>query len=211
LLAARLGKRPLERYGLTEAGFVLSNLYEGERLAASVGFPLPGVEVAVVGPDADPVADGTDGEIVVRGPQVFAGYGVDAADRTSFLPDGWFRTGDVGNRSPDTGDVRITGRLKEMIITGGMNVFPREVELALEAQDGVVEAAVVGRPSSRWGEEVCAYVVTDRRVDFEALADALRAVLAPHKRPKRFAVVDALPRNSLGKLVRAKLPHWPPD
>ena len=92
-----------------------------------------------------------------------------------------------------------------------MNVFPREVELALEAQDGVVEAAVVGRPSLRWGEEVCAYLVTDRDLDIGALDESLREVLAPHKRPKRFAVVDRLPRNSLGKLVRSRLPDWPPE
>jgi malonyl-CoA/methylmalonyl-CoA synthetase len=208
---ARFGQRPLERYGLTEAGFVLSNRYEGERLAGSVGYPLPGVEVDVVGHDGQPVPDGADGEIVVRGPQVFGGYGLDGDDTTSFFADGWLRTGDIGNRSLETGAISITGRLKELIISGGMNVFPREIELALESQDGVVEAAVVGVPSARWGEEVCAFVVTDGSVDTSAVAEAVRVLLAPHKRPKRYTIVDTLPRNALGKLVRSRLPEWPSE
>ena len=200
-----LGTRPLERYGLTEAGFVLSNLYAGERRADSVGYPLPGVEVELVDAQLRPVPDGTDGEVVVRGPQVFAGYLDDPDPAATWTPDGWFRTGDLANRSPVTGAISITGRIKELIITGGLNVAPREVELAIEAQPHVRAAAVVGVPSTRWGEEVTAFVEADPGFDPASMLAALRAELAAYKCPKRCVVVDVLPRNHLGKLLRAEL------
>jgi malonyl-CoA/methylmalonyl-CoA synthetase len=204
-VAATLGQRPLERYGLTEAGFVLSNLYE-HREAGRVGYPLPGIEVGIVDHAGQPVADNTDGEIIVRGPQVFAGYGPAAEDTSAFLPGGWFRTGDLGRRSSPSAAIAITGRLKELIISGGMNVSPREVELVLESQPGVREAAVVGRPSPRWGEEVCAFLVTNGTVDIAAIDRSIRSALAAHKRPKRYAVIESLPRNAMGKLDRSRLP-----
>jgi malonyl-CoA/methylmalonyl-CoA synthetase len=203
-LTDAFGTRPLERYGLTECGFVLSNPYDGPRLAGSVGYPLPGIEVELVDPAFAPVPDGTDGEIVVRGPQVFGGY-LGGVGADSMLPNGWFRTGDVGNRSPDSGAISITGRLKELIITGGLNVYPREIELVLEAQPGVHAAAVVGVPSERWGEEVTAFVEADPGLDTDALAAAIRPLLAPYKRPKSIHVIETLPRNALGKLVRTAL------
>lgn len=237
-LAEVLGHRPLERYGLTETGFVLSNLCDGERLGGAVGYPLPGAEVRIVDPAGTPTPDGTVGEIVVRGPQVFAGYsgadhgpddsGARAAAPTSgflgdaghgtddtdaraanladgFLDGGWFRTGDLGVRDPGTGAVSVTGRSKDVIITGGLNVHPVEVEQVLEAQPGVRAAAVAGLPSERWGEEVTAFVVADGPLDTGELAAVAATALAPYKRPKRYIVVDDLPRNHMGKLVRSRL------
>lgn len=199
-----LGHRPLERYGLTETGFVLSNLHDGDRLGGAVGYPLPGAEVRIADSAGAPVPDGTVGEIVLRGPQVFAGYsGADVAG--DFLPGGWFRTGDLGRRDPGTGAFSVTGRLKEMIITGGLNVYPVEVEQVLEAQPGVRAAAVAGCPSERWGEEVTAFVVADGSLDTAELAAAAAAELAPYKRPKRYVLVDDLPRNHMGKILRSRL------
>ena len=206
-LAEVLGHRPLERYGLTETGFVLSNLHDGERLGGAVGYPLPGAEVRIVDPAGSPAPDGTVGEIVVRGPQVFAGYsGSESTDPAGgFLDGGWFRTGDLGVRDPGTGAVSVTGRSKDVIITGGLNVHPVEVEQVLEAQPGVRAAAVAGLSSERWGEEVTAFVVPDGPLDTGELAAAAAVELAPYKRPKRYIVVDDLPRNHMGKLVRSRL------
>ena len=227
-----LDHRPLERYGLTETGFVLSNLHDGQRLAGAVGYPLPGAEVRIVDPSGMPAPDGSVGEIAVRGPQVFAGYSVadsgpddsaagrgarffrrfarrerdsEQTDASDFLPGGWFRTGDLGQRDPGTGAFSVTGRSKEMIITGGLNVYPVEVEQVLEAQPGVRAAAVAGRPSERWGEEVTAFVVADGPLDTAELAAAAVAELAPYKRPKRYVLVDDLPRNHMGKVLRSRL------
>ena len=214
-LAEVLGHRPLERYGLTETGFVLSNLCDGERLGGAVGYPLPGAEVRIVDPAGAPTPDGAVGEIVVRGPQVFAGYsGAEPGPAGGFLDGGWFCTGDLGVRDPGTGAVSVTGRSKDVIITGGLNVHPVEVEQVLEAQPGVRAAAVAGRPSERWGEEVTAFVVPDGPLDTSELAAAAAAALAPYKRPKRYIVVDDLPRNHMGKLVRSRLAGLdgpPPD
>jgi malonyl-CoA/methylmalonyl-CoA synthetase len=205
-LESLLGRRPLERYGCTETGYVLSNPYVGERRAGAVGFALPGAEVAVVDGTGGPVASGSDGELVTRGPQVFSGYATGTPDAATFWPGGWFRTGDLARVDAD-GVVTITGRLKDLIITGGLNVYPREVELALERLPGVAEAAVVGAPSTRWGEEVTAFVVArpGARVEPASLAAALQPVLAAYKRPKTYHLVDRLPRNHMGKLVRAEL------
>lgn len=200
-----LGARPLERYGLTEAGFVLSNPYAGPRIAGSVGFPLPGVEVDIIDDTLAPLPDGEHGEIVVRGPQVFAGYLGQPADTSPFIPGRWFRTGDIGCRNPSTGRFSITGRLKELIITGGMNVYPREIELAIEAHEGVRAAAVVGLPSTRWGEQVTAFIEAHDDFDTEALLQSLRDRLAGYKRPKRCVVVSQLPRNHMGKILRSQL------
>jgi malonyl-CoA/methylmalonyl-CoA synthetase len=207
-IRALAGELPLERYGTTESGLDLSNLYDGPRRAGSVGLPLPGVEVAIVDERGVPVANDDNGEIVLRGPQVFAGYrGDDEATRASFFDGGWFRTGDIGCRDGHDGFVSITGRSKEVIITGGLNVYPREVELALEDSVAVARAAVVGVPSDRWGEEVVAAVVpaSGAEVDGDELLELARERLAPYKRPKRIVVVDELPLNPMGKLVRAEV------
>lgn len=211
-LAARVeemtGHLPLERYGTTESGLDVSNPYDGPRRPGSVGLPLPGIEMALRDADGAAVPDGQDGEIVVRGPQVFSGYqGDEQATAESFHPGGWFRTGDIGRVDPTDGFVSITGRAKELIISGGMNVYPREVELALEESPAVGRAAVVGVPSERWGEEVVAAVVAAPGAEPEEtdLIEFVRERLAPYKRPKRVVVLDELPLNHMGKLVRAEL------
>src|SRR5204862_51492 len=137
-----------------------------------VGFSLPGTELAIVDEEGRCLSPGEDGEIVLRGPQVFSGYwGLPDATGESFYPEGWFRTGDVGRVDPEDGYLTITGRLKEMIISGALNVYPREVELVLEDHAAVDQAAVVGLPSERWGEEVVAFIVPvlGREVDDEEL------------------------------------------
>ena len=190
--AERTGQRVLERYGMTETMMNLSNPYEGERRPGTVGFPLPGVEVK----------HGADGEILVRGPNVTPGYW-DRPDATAeaFDADGWFHTGDVGTCDPD-GYHRIVGRTKELIITGGFNVYPREVEDVLRAVPGVVDVAVVGLPSPEWGETVTAFLVADGRFD-RTQAEAVAARdLARFKQPRDYRVVDELPRNAMGKVLR---------
>ena len=197
-LAAKAGVRVLERYGMTETIMNVSNPYDGERRAGTVGFPLPGVDVRL---------DDTTGEILLRGPNVFPGYWRRPdATRDVFTDDGWFRSGDVGAFDAD-GYLRIVGRAKELIISGGFNVYPREVEDVLLEHPAVAEVAVVGEPSDEWGEVVVAVVVPvdDVAVDEEELLAFAAGQLAPYKCPRRVRVVDALPRNALGKVVRADL------
>ena len=193
-VAARAGRPPLERYGMTETVMLVSNPYHGERRPGSVGFPLPGVDVRL--------ADG--GEIEVRGPNVFAGYWRRPEATAGSFRDGWFRTGDLGAVDPD-GYLRIVGRAKELIISGGYNVYPREVEEVLLAHPGVVDAAVVGAPDAEWGERVCAFVVAEPGVTDHDLVDWCGSRLAPYKRPRRWERVDEVPRNALGKVVRHAL------
>lgn len=194
-IGTRTGQRVLERYGMTETVMLVSNPYDGERRAGTVGLPLPGVELRL----------GERDEIEVRGPNVFAGYwNRPDATAESFRPGGWFRTGDVGALDPD-GYVRIVGRTKELIISGGFNVYPREVEDVLRGCPGVLDAAVVGTPSPEWGEIVTAYLEADAGLDTAAVLAAAARELAPYKRPRIVHVVPALPRNSLGKVVRREL------
>ena len=206
-IADLTGHTPLERYGTTESGLDVSNPYVGRRRPGSIGYPLPGVEVRVGAEQELPA--GTDGEILVRGPQVFSGYlGKGVTNEATFAPGGWFRTGDIGRTDPEDGSLSITGRFKDIIITGGMNVYPKEVELVLEHHPGVATVAVAGVASERWGEAVCAFVVARptsslRRSDLAALC---QGSLAPYKHPKHFVVVPDLPRNDMGKVVRAALP-----
>ena len=188
------GQRILERYGMTETLMLASNPVEGERRPGTVGLPLPGVELRLEG-----------GEIQVRGPNVFAGYWEQPeATASAFSADGWFRTGDLGERD-EAGYLRIVGRAKELVISGGYNVYPREVEEALEALPGVVEAAVVGSPDAEWGELVTAYVAGPAPPALDALREALAGRLAPYKHPRALHVVEALPRNALGKIQRHRL------
>ena len=205
--AALTGSEPLERYGTTESGLDVSNVYEGPRKPGAVGIPLPGVEMRVVDSKGGELDAGADGEVVVRGPQVLAGYwGDKRASQESFFEGGWFRTGDVGRVDPGDGYLAITGRIKELIISGGMNVYPREVELVLEQHPAVERAAVVGVPSERWGEEVVAFVVpAGGRVDSQEIRDHARELLAPYKSPKVVLETGALPFDGFGKLRRTEL------
>jgi malonyl-CoA/methylmalonyl-CoA synthetase len=198
-LAADAGLTVLERYGMTETLMNVSNPYEGERRAGTVGFPLPGVELRL--------AD--DGEIMLRGPNVFPGYWErPEADASAFTTDAehraWFHTGDVGAFDGD-GYLSIVGRAKELIISGGFNVYPREVEDVLRTLPGVADVAVVGTPSDEWGEVVTAVVVADGPLDTDELLASASTQLAPYKRPRLVRVVDELPRNALGKVLRDQL------
>ena len=197
---AAIGTAVLERYGMTETLMNTSNPYAGERRAGTVGFPLPGVEVAL--DDA--------GQILLRGPNVFDGYFErPAANAEAFrdLGDGggpWFATGDLGEDVD--GYLVIRGRSKELIISGGFNVYPSEVEDVLTRCPGVGEVAVTGTPSDEWGEEVTAWVVPDGTPPtLEQLRTFCSGRLAAYKQPRRVRVVDALPRNALGKVVRSRL------
>lgn len=202
-ITAGAGVHVLERYGMTETVMNVSNPYDGERRPGTVGFPLPGVEVRLA-----EEAGADRGEILLRGPNVFPGYWQrEDATREAFDADGWFRTGDVGTFDPD-GYLRIVGRAKELIITGGYNVYPREVEDVLLEHPALAEVAVVGEPSVEWGETVVAVVVPAdpaAGVDSEELLAFTRARLAHFKCPRRVHVVDALPRNALGKLLRHEI------
>jgi malonyl-CoA/methylmalonyl-CoA synthetase len=201
-LEAGIGSPVIERYGMTETGMLVSNPYDGDRRAGSVGLALPGVEVRLEEREGggEPA-----GEILVRGPNVFAGYrGGVGAD--AFAADGWFRTGDLGRADPD-GYLRIVGRAKELIITGGFNVYPRDVEEVLRDHPGVADVAVVGVPDPEWGERVVACVVASDAGATGAAALLAWAAerLAPYKRPREIRFVDELPRNAMGKVVRAAL------
>jgi malonyl-CoA/methylmalonyl-CoA synthetase len=208
-IAETTGQIPVERYGLTESGLDVSSLCNGTRKAGSVGYPLPGVE-AVVG-DAElehEAAPGTDGEILLRGPQVFSGYpGAGAGREEGFTKGGWLRTGDVGRIDPQDGSLSLTGRSKDVIISGGLNVYPREVELVLEQHPALAAVAVGGVSSERWGEAVCAFLVPrpGGRPQREELVALCRRSLAPHKHPKRFVLVAELPRSDMGKVLRPSL------
>jgi malonyl-CoA/methylmalonyl-CoA synthetase len=192
-----LGQLPLERYGSTEAGLDVSNAYDGPRRPGRVGWALPGIEVRL---------DGDDGEILVRGPQVFEGYWQRPDATAEALTDGgWFRTGDLGRLDDDDGSLEITGRSKELIISGGLNVYPREVEAALEDHPAVGQVAVAGVPSERWGEEVVAFVVPAGDFDGDALIAHCRERLSAYKCPKRVVALDELPVNRMGKVQRDAL------
>ena len=195
--ARLLGQPPVERYGITEGGIVVTNPYEGPRQPGRVGLPFPGVEVKL----------GELDEVLLKGGQVFTGYWRNPqATREAFTDDGFFRTGDVGEIGED-GTLAIRGRIKELIITGGFNVYPREVELVLEAHPAVQEVAVAGVPSEKWGEEVTAFVVpsgSEPLIESELIAFAQER-LASYKCPKRVVKIDTLPRNAMGKVQRSVL------
>jgi malonyl-CoA/methylmalonyl-CoA synthetase len=205
------GHEILERYGMTEAGMILSNPYAGPRRPGTVGTPLPGVSVRLVDDAGRELAPGGEGELWVRGSNVFSGY-LNAPEKTaaSFRHDElgrrWFRTGDLARQDLATGAISLLGRRAELILCGGLNVYPREIEEALAALPGVREAAVVGRPHPEWGEVPVAYVVLDRPLDEAELAARLRRDLAAFKVPRAFHAVDALPRNALGKVQKHLLP-----
>jgi malonyl-CoA/methylmalonyl-CoA synthetase len=208
---ALTGHAILERYGMTETGMLLSNPYAGDRLPGTVGTPLPGVSLRIVDRDDRDVPLGGEGELLVRGSNVFTGYWRDPAKTAeSFVVDddgrAWFRTGDLGRVDPATGHVALLGRGRELILRGGFNVYPREVEEVLELFAGVREAAVVGRPHPEWGEVPVAYVVVDATLDEAALLAHCGTQLARFKVPVAVYRVEALPRNALGKVQKHLLP-----
>ena len=209
---ARLtGHTILERYGMTETGMNLSNPYAGPRVAGSVGTPLPGVFMRIVDGQGRDVRVGEEGELLVRGSHVFSGYW-NAPEKTAaaFGQDDagerWFMTGDLARQDPITGYVTLLGRRHELIISGGFNIYPREIEELLASYPGIVEAAVVGVPHSHWGEVPVAYLVCHAHVDDGELTAYCRANLASFKVPSVFTRVDALPRNAMGKLQKHLLP-----
>ena len=203
--ADRTGHRVLERYGMTEAGMITSNPYEGDRIAGTVGFALPGVSVRVCDHDGHPVPPDTVGVVEVKGPNLFAGYWrLPELTETEHRPDGFFVTGDVGSLD-DEGRLTLEGRTSDMIISGGLNVYPREVEAVIDAQAGVVESAVIGATDPDLGEVPVAVVVTEAGFAAGALVDALTAGLARYKRPRRLVEVDSLPRNAMGKVQKSVL------
>jgi malonyl-CoA/methylmalonyl-CoA synthetase len=206
------GHQILERYGMTETGMNLSNLYPGPRLPGTVGWPLPGVSARVVDAAGAAVAPGAEGELQVAGANVFRGYWRNSeATGASFTVDAdgvrWFATGDLARRDPRSGAFTLLGRRHELILCGGFNVYPREIEEALLLQPGVREAAVAGVSDPDKGEVPVAWLVVDGELDEEALRGALRRELAAFKLPRRFVRVAALPRNALGKVQKHLLPR----
>ena len=200
------GHTILERYGMTETLMNLSNPYEGERRPGSVGMPLPGVIAKLVGTHGHEVADGETGEVYLKGPNVFAGYWRrEDATRAAFA-DGWFKTGDLAVRSPD-GYYTLSGRRSDLIISGGFNIYPREIEEFLMEQPEIAEAAVVAEPDRVRGEVPVAYIVwKETPSNAGAVASSLdarcREKLASFKIPRRFEAIDKLPRNALGKVQK---------
>jgi malonyl-CoA/methylmalonyl-CoA synthetase len=206
----KYGHRILERYGMSETLMNISNPYEGERRPGSVGFPLPGISVRVVDDEGHDVPDGAVGELLVRGPNVFAGYWRQPeATAQAFLPpgvaSGWFRTGDLAERAAD-GYYTLRGRRNDLIISGGFNIYPREIEELLLEYPGVHDAVVCGQPDKRRGEIPVAYLVSDRSIDPGALEDFCRRSLASFKLPRSFIRVESLPRNAMGKVMKHLLP-----
>ena len=204
--AERTGHAVLERYGMTETNMNTSNPYDGERRAGTVGLPLPGVDVRIVdGESGAPLPTGETGAIQVAGPNVFTGYWR-MPDKTAEDFDGaWFRTGDLGRFDAD-GYLSIVGRAKDLIIAGGLNIYPAEVEAALDDLPEVAEAAVIGVPHPDLGEAVVA-VVVGAAADPAAIGRALAGGLARFKQPRRIVVVETLPRNAMGKIEKAALRH----
>jgi len=201
----KTGHAILERYGMTETNMNTSNPYDGDRIAGTVGFPLPGVEVRIADADSGKVLpQGEIGVIEVKGPNVFPGYWrMPDKTKAEFRGDGFFITGDVG-KIDERGYVHIVGRAKDLIITGGFNVYPKEVESEIDALPGVVESAVIGCPHPDFGEGVTAVVVLkkDAKPDEKAIIANLESRLAKFKLPKRVLFVDELPRNTMGKVQK---------
>ena len=201
----KTGHAILERYGMTETNMNTSNPYDGDRVAGTVGFPLPGVAVRVVDPETGKsVPDGETGMIEVKGPNVFKGYWkMPEKTAAEFRMDGFFITGDLG-KIDERGYVHIVGRGKDLVISGGYNIYPKEVETEIDGMSGVVESAVIGVPHPDFGEGVTAVVVRAKgaTLDEQAVLDALKDRLARYKQPKRVLFVDDLPRNTMGKVQK---------
>lgn len=207
LFEARTGHRILERYGMTETNMNTSNPYEGDRRPGTVGQALPDVELKVCDAAGETLPDGETGVIEVRGPNVFSGYwNMPEKTAEELRPDGFFITGDLGVKDED-GYVTIVGRGKDLIISGGYNIYPKELELVLDEQPGVLESAVIGVPHDDMGEVPLALLVAQKGKvpDVEAIRAMLSETLARYKVPRRIEIIDALPRNTMGKVQKAAL------
>jgi malonyl-CoA/methylmalonyl-CoA synthetase len=209
--AQRFGASILERYGATEFGFALGNRYAGPRVAGSVGVPLPGVAVRIAAEGATrALPSGEIGELLIAGPNVFCGYwGQPDATAAAFATDSsgtrWYRSGDLAQYDAEAEVYRIVGRIKDVIITGGFNVYPAEVEAAIESFPSVRACAVVGKPDEARGEIPVAFVEAGADLDVENVLAGLRAKLAGFKVPKEICIVEALPRNAMGKVDKPAL------
>ena len=203
--AARTGHKILERYGMTETNMNTSNPYDGDRRAGTVGFALPGVEVKICNPETgEDLPDNTIGMLQVRGPNVFSGYWrMPEKTAEELLESGFFITGDLA-KIDSHGYVHIVGRDKDLIISGGFNIYPKELELLLDEQEGVLESAVIGAPHSDFGEGVVAVLVARQEaiVDTDRIAGKLADSIARFKQPKKYVVVPELPRNAMGKVQK---------
>ncbi|RYE78385.1 MAG: malonyl-CoA synthase, partial [Oxalobacteraceae bacterium] len=202
----RSGHTILERYGMSETAMLASNPYDGPRLPGSVGLPLPGVAIRIANAEGHACAAGDIGGIEVRGPNVFKGYWrMPEKTAEEFTADGYFKTGDVGRFDAD-GYLWIVGRSKDLIISGGYNVYPKEVEAVIDELDGVLESAVIGIPHADFGEAVVAVLVLDAGAgaapDEAAIITALKGRIANFKVPKQVHFVDELPRNTMGKVQK---------
>jgi len=205
--AERTGHRILERYGMTETGMIASNPLQGERRAGTVGRPLPGVDVRITADDGATLPAGTIGNVEVKGPNVFQGYWrMPEKTAAEFRADGYFITGDLGLLEAD-GYLRLVGRAKDLIISGGLNVYPKEIEAAIDALPGVEESAVFAIPHPDFGEAVAAAVTLrpGASVSADSIVAALRTQLAGFKTPKQVYIVDELPRNAMGKVQKVVL------
>jgi len=195
------GHTILERYGMSETLMNIGNPYLGERRAGTVGLPLPGVSVRLLDRAMQPVPDGETGEVYLRGPNIFSGYWQrEEATRAAFV-DGYFKTGDLAVRSPD-GYYTLCGRSGDLIISGGFNIYPREIEEFLQEQPEIAEAAVLGVADSVRGEVPVAYVVIKEQIAEEVLAARCREKMASFKVPRKFIQIDRLPRNAMGKVQK---------
>ncbi len=205
---ARTGHKILERYGMTEAGMITSNPYKGDRIAGTVGYALPGISVRIATPEGEPVPAGEVGVLEVKGPNVFKGYWRNPEKtREEFRPDGYFISGDLATMSED-GRVTIVGRAKDLIISGGFNVYPKEIEQELNALPGVSESAVIGVPHPDFGEGVVAVLTPQPGATLPSETEVIATLserLAKFKLPKRVFVTDELPRNAMGKVQKAEL------
>jgi len=209
LFAEHTGHTILERYGMSETVMLTSNPYKGERRAGTVGFPLPGVQVRLVDDAGKTIAqkkktESAIGGVQVKGPNVFAGYWrMPEKTKEEFTADGWFKTGDMGKWDAD-GYLNLVGRSKDLIITGGYNVYPKEIELLIDDMPGVDETAVIGVPHPDFGEAVTAVVVAKAgaKLNADEMVGLLKTKIANYKVPKKIYIVDSLPRNAMGKVQK---------
>ncbi len=201
----RTGHQLCERYGMSEAGIITSNPFDGARVAGTVGYPLSGYQVRTTDDSGNISEVDANGTVEIRGPHLFSGYWRNRdATRSAFRSDGWFITGDIGRLSAD-GRLTLEGRMGDMIISGGENIHPLEIESAINQIDGVVESAVIGVPHPDLGEAVVAVAVINDKIGGDDVSLGLDQTLAGYKHPKAFEVVDELPRNAMGKVLKNRL------